>query len=258
MPLLEFVCKRLMGPPVCGSCWRCPFCDSSGSSFSVRPPKGDYAIKFKCFRCDRWGDELDLLEHFYPDEDKSQICARWTKLRHQHESARPESKSSFSLRGTGHTRSVGQQHSTYRDDPQDVALVWSDLGDEFRDDDEISNALLVRVLTPIVERCEASNVSVPTFLKYCQDFEDFIRKSDQQHLAGCDDPECEADVCRVARGLRSLTKAEWEEIQQQAKEARRQRTERTSRAIRKLPDSPTSPRKLVTMKGIPKRKLRAR
>lgn len=237
MTLLEFVCDRLMGPPVCGSCWRCPYCDSSGASFSVRPPKGDFPIKFKCFRCDRWGDELDLLEHFYPDDDKSQIYSRWTKLRRQYESARPESKSSFSLRGTGHTGSVCQKRSVHRDDPRDVALVWANLGDDFRDDDEISNALLVRVLSPIVERCEASNVSVPAFLKYCRDFEDFIRKSDRLHLTECDDPVCNATVCRAARGEPPLTKAEREAIQQEAREARHQRTERVRRAVKKLPAS---------------------
>ena len=69
MTFLEFVAERLMGPPVSGSNWHCPFCASRRTSLSVRPPLDGYAIKFKCHRCAMWGDEFDLVKEFYPGED---------------------------------------------------------------------------------------------------------------------------------------------------------------------------------------------
>src|SRR5437016_5020401 len=68
MTFLEYVAMRLMGRPVYSSCWPCPYCDSTRASLSVRPPKAGYPIKFKCFRCSAWGDEFDLIQHFYPTE----------------------------------------------------------------------------------------------------------------------------------------------------------------------------------------------
>jgi hypothetical protein len=67
---LELVCRELLGGPAYGRSWHCPHCDprqeSEWASFSVRPPKRkrngeEYPIKFKCHRCQRWGDEHDLL-----------------------------------------------------------------------------------------------------------------------------------------------------------------------------------------------------
>jgi hypothetical protein len=45
-------------------------------------------------------------------------------------------------------------------------------------------------------------------LKYWRDFNDWCIESEQQHLAECEDPECDARVCRAARGLPPLTEAE--------------------------------------------------
>jgi len=76
-----------LGPPAYGSSWYCPFCDPDGggglsqrggkpeskwASFSVRPPFRKYAIKFKCHRCQTWGDEHDLLRKFCDDPEERQ------------------------------------------------------------------------------------------------------------------------------------------------------------------------------------------
>jgi hypothetical protein len=72
MTFLHFFCCETLGPPRYGSSWPCPFCDpdheSEWASFSVRPPYGNYPIKWKCHRCHRWGDEWDLLRLLYPKD----------------------------------------------------------------------------------------------------------------------------------------------------------------------------------------------
>ena len=71
MTFLEYICRELLGPPRFGERqWHCPFCDPGKEqewvSFSVRPPKGNYPIKYCCHRCHRWGDEHDLVRHLDP------------------------------------------------------------------------------------------------------------------------------------------------------------------------------------------------
>lgn len=85
MTFLEFVCRDLMGPPVVGKCWRCPFCDSPKPSFSVRPPKGDLPIKFKCHRCQEWGDQLDFMRLFYPEVSAPQRYRMLRELKREYD-----------------------------------------------------------------------------------------------------------------------------------------------------------------------------
>lgn len=82
---LEFCFHRLLGKPVSGSCWNCPVCDSSGASLSVRPPKEEYKVRFKCFRCDWWGDEFDLLREFYKGDDYPRLRIRVEQWRADYE-----------------------------------------------------------------------------------------------------------------------------------------------------------------------------
>ena len=102
MTFLEFVATRLMGPAISGTCWKCPICDGGGPSFSIRPPLGNYPIKFKCHRCGSWGDEADLLRHFYPGEKYPQQLVRLDQFRQDFEAelklardARPATTFSF-------------------------------------------------------------------------------------------------------------------------------------------------------------------
>jgi hypothetical protein len=79
-----------MGPPVRNRTWRCPFhSPDSNPSFVIRPPKRRpngtwYPIKYRCFSCDEWGDEWDLLLHFYPQERNQQLIKRLVAMRRQY------------------------------------------------------------------------------------------------------------------------------------------------------------------------------
>lgn len=87
MTFLRFVCWEVLGPPIYGS-WLCPYCDplqmSKWASLSVLPPKGSYAIKFRCHNCGRWGDEHDLMRLVYPDcAETRRIMLKELKRRHR-------------------------------------------------------------------------------------------------------------------------------------------------------------------------------
>jgi hypothetical protein len=63
MTTLAFLCRKLLGLPDASQNWHCPFCDEKRERtrrFKVREElvKGP---RFKCYRCDQWGDGHDLL-----------------------------------------------------------------------------------------------------------------------------------------------------------------------------------------------------
>src|SRR5262245_39040641 len=66
---LAYVCVRLLGRPIgVGTpCWRCPECEHPRHSLVVNEPKAGCADKWRCHRCDAWGDEYDLLRLVAPE-----------------------------------------------------------------------------------------------------------------------------------------------------------------------------------------------
>ena len=62
MTFLEFVYRKLLGPPAAGVCYRCPDCDHKTPSVTINPPKAGHAVKFRCHRCGAFGDEFDVLK----------------------------------------------------------------------------------------------------------------------------------------------------------------------------------------------------
>jgi hypothetical protein len=137
MTFLEFVCQTLMGPPVSGSCWHCPICDSSGPSFSVRPPKAGFPIKFKCFRCDAWGDEFDLAKLFYPREDFNARLQRLGLLRVEYAQ-------------------------------RDVAAALADLRGDFHDE-ETNETFALQILSEAAVRCRNKDVPMEALVQYWHD-----------------------------------------------------------------------------------------
>jgi hypothetical protein len=89
---LEFVCEKLMGPPISSRSWRCPFHEDNTPSFSVNPPKQRdngtwYPVKFRCHAgsCGRFGDEWDLITHFKSDRTYGFQLKLWNGFRAEYE-----------------------------------------------------------------------------------------------------------------------------------------------------------------------------
>jgi hypothetical protein len=226
MTFLEYVCRRLMGPPVSGSCWRCPFCDSSGPSFSVRPPKPGYPVKFKCFRCGEWGDEYDLMKLCHPNGGFSERRNRLDQWRQDYERDTP-----ILHRGPGSTQTVNQQPHIHCDEPGNVELAWANLIGELRDE-VTGEAFALQLLNRVKEHCDQNHVSMEALLAYWNDFERWAVESEERHRAECDDPDCDARVCRIARGLAPLTPEEIEADRQERLAAKQRSREQVRRALR--------------------------
>jgi len=114
MIFLEFVCESLIGSGS-GQYFECPFCESSGRSLYVRTR----IQKYKCYRCDAWGDEFDLMRLFYPKEKLPRHRVRLDQLR-QHFKA----GTSLSPLGRGHLRELEQ---LIKDGEEPETLTFWDL-----------------------------------------------------------------------------------------------------------------------------------
>ena len=233
MTFLEYVARQLMGPPQTGTYWHCPFCDSDHGSFMVRRPKAGCRVRYKCLRCDAWGDESDLIKHFYPREDYGQRVDRLATMRSEFErGAKPKSPVS-PLRGRGSLTFIEGP----RNDWHDVEIVWNDYRDDL-DDFEVGYSFALGLLSQLAERCEKNNVSMEAIVKYWKDFDTCIFEMDQRHMEECDNPDCEAAVCRINRGLLPLTEEEIAEgtrkikaAKQKAKVEHRRRVEKIREAM---------------------------
>lgn len=188
LTFLEFVARKLMGPPHAGRrCWRCPWCDSRSPCWHVRPPSADGRERFGCYRCGAWGDAHDLLRDVGGVLDYSErriILARWEA-------------EWLAGAGTGtHAHHVppsrGSRPAT---DPREVALAWGNLTARER-------ALLrgpwrrrLRVGVPL-EALRAYDAALGAW----------VAAGDKRHAGECRAPaECDDAPCRRARGLPALT-----------------------------------------------------
>ena len=81
---LEYIVERLMGPPAYRgadySTWICPFHADHRPSFSTRPHHEQFKDRWTCFGCGAWGDELDFLKMYFPDEDYNDRLERIASL----------------------------------------------------------------------------------------------------------------------------------------------------------------------------------
>lgn len=202
MTFLEFVCRQLIGPPVSGSCWRCPFCNSSNSSFNVRPPKGDLPIKYRCFRCDAWGDAFDLLKFYFPNEGFSQQKLRIAQM----EADFKAGAFNLSLRGQGNE----PVQNPYERDPHedefsnDATEAVDELLEQFDvpPSELLKVATLVRYCGKALAICARYSLHPLGFAVRCE-FEAWARESLVEHAKQCTDDDCGND-CRKLRGLPPL------------------------------------------------------
>jgi hypothetical protein len=83
MTLLEYCCRRRLGPPTHHEgdrpCWPCPQCGHR--SWHVRPHKPPHKDRFSCSSCGWWGDEHDLLKHCDPAADYGVRLEQLARLR---------------------------------------------------------------------------------------------------------------------------------------------------------------------------------
>jgi hypothetical protein len=205
-----------MGPPLSGSCWRCPFCDSSGSSFSVRPPLPNKPVKYKCFRCNVWGDEHDLLKLFHPELNypgRRRVLARY---RDQYEAAqtvpeavpthptpRPQTPGAAYPSGD-RGATAGPPERTDEFSPR-ADLLRAEIAGHIRAAvaalrlDDGALAALWELCGRVLHVAALAGLSPETLSARCL-FEAAVALHESQHRAECKDAGCEWACCRLARG----------------------------------------------------------
>jgi hypothetical protein len=224
MTLLEFVADQLIGPPAYRgpdySMYRCPFHHDTRPSFSVRPPHPDYPTKFKCWSCQRLGDEYDLLKHFRPELDYDgcrELLEKWRaefNARGPAGSALlaslPSGTGSQALRASAGSRRLGcrvggsRYNSTnYAFEPPTEAAA-DEVGRPTSPLDEEGISRLAEAAR-VLRVCAAARVP-PAVLAANLEVQIWFLKTEREHVEVCADPEhCDDRVCRAARGLRPLT-----------------------------------------------------
>jgi hypothetical protein len=245
MTFLEFLCAELLGPPtfVRGdgeSHWPCPQCDSR--KFHTRPARPGLKDRFSCWSCNWWGDEADLLKHFFPEEtydDRLERLDAYREVyRRQGAAGRqltpgreeaPPTPDPAPCPACGHAVPGGQAsllpRGSGREEADDTDLYRTLAGDkDLRRKIDAAWA----DLTPgermhlAAAHCIARRHEVPTAVlaRYAYEMIEWWREADRRHFESCDDPKCEAVVCRAARGLPPLPPLTPEQARA-AREARR-------------------------------------
>lgn len=204
MTFLEFVARTLMGPPVCGRMWHCPFHNDRNPSFSIRPPKAGYEVKYKCWGCEAWGDEMDLLKLFYPREGYGERLERRRNLWMEYVKTQDDGDNQPTAQPPLSLPSGKQRGAKKPVDPGAVCLAFNDLQSFLRQENPDHLELLVKTL----EVCRENRCTVESLVKYWRRFERWIEQTDREHRRTCNDPDCEAIVCREARGLPPLSAEE--------------------------------------------------
>jgi hypothetical protein len=139
--------------------------------------------------------------HYYRNavEAISAWRAEWDQAEQEAQDARStEERARRGISSGGSGRGGVDRH----DDPREVAGVWADL-------DEGEKAILIAAYRVLLG-CRTSSVSLDALARYAYDFEEWIRETDEAHLRECDDPSCEAAICREARSRRTSRAVERE------------------------------------------------
>jgi len=215
MTFLEYVLRKLVGPPQ-GNYFPCPFREHSNPyQVVVNKPAIDaagtgrqFAVKGRCHRACGPGprgcfDEFDVVQAVRPDMLYPERVALVAKLR-------AEWQAGLSAPGKARTGILFSPTGRQRDDPHRIPVAWANLMDDLRragvDTGEEVYMLVKRYYDAGYfqddgwDRKEMSEVLI-----YWRDSLDWCAESDRLHLQGCDDHECDAIVCRAARGLPPLT-----------------------------------------------------
>jgi hypothetical protein len=226
---MQFVCIRFLGQPTRdlgnGECyWNCPSCSSD--SFHTLPRHPNYRDRAKCWSCNLLADSYDLLALMIPEESKADRTARWSLLLQQWEAQEQVAASQARDRGGDDPGCNGSGNGCGRvrpaaipvrgrgiaDNPRAPERAWSELGEEER-----------YWLDGLADLAHRHGITLDALAAYDRGFREHIARGDAHHLGECEDPECDAMVCRAARGLPPLTAEEIEAGLREREVARRRR-----------------------------------
>jgi CHC2 zinc finger len=209
MTFLQYVCERLLGPPAKPggsygeSYWCCPFHGDGNPSFHTMPHKPEHKDRWLCFGCGMRGDEADLMKERMPGENWPQRRARllhWQQEFEREVKTPPKPVSVIHpIRGAG----------SKRENPYDRSPKEDEFSDEV-------NAAISELLT-FVASC---GIGLPVAMALCEKALSlcaahalhpqglagrcgavrWFHETDAEHMAVCNNTDCDWRCCRLARG----------------------------------------------------------
>jgi hypothetical protein len=170
---LQYVAALVCGEPIRGGqpgewYFTCPMCDSD--EFHTLPIRAGQKDRFKCWKCDFWGDEHDLLRHWPADGEPRPTIE---ELRREYESGEAPGISS---------RGRGQQADRARFEAAWEAMTLEEQG--------------TLVEAAVIARCHRINLG--GWDATCVEFGRLAVKAMVKHAATCKAREC---GCRPVREL---------------------------------------------------------
>ncbi len=251
MTFLEYCCERLIGPPAWRSggrsVWHCPRHEDNHPSFNTRPPRDGCKDRFQCWSCGWWGDEHDLLIELRPElryPERCRLLAAWRMAFEREQPRQPEPVGIFH-RGLGGTEPVRvcisckMRDSDYDPGPDEFSDESNDAIRALLDyiGKPPSNRALIELLKlseRVLRICAEHNLHPLALAGRCAG-EVWFRESEIEHMAECDDPDCDCRCCRLARGwTEEEIAADIEAGQRERAEAKQQQADRVRRACRNV------------------------
>lgn len=224
MTFLDFVVTKILGTT--GEYRTCPFCNHQNKSFVFKPLDKAGTEKWKCWRCDGYGDMSDFIKFHLRVKDYGVRLRMIAEFRKEYDALPADHR-------------VAPTYSSSRGVQAEMRVAiecaWGDLTGQERkamadasdvaaylDDTLMGNELAFQVLylsltddqrTAFKSACTIAdrlNVYVVGLAVYCREFEAGVRETDRlyvtecnttddYHREGCDGARCDMKACRAAR-----------------------------------------------------------
>lgn len=231
---LAYVATKLLGEPTSSGCWPCPVCDHR-DSLAVNDPKPGCAIKWRCFRCMKWGDEFDLLVWMSPGlsyGDRKYMIGQFREEYHELLAKGGRGNAADAVIPSPGRKNTYAPRRSSRINFSQAELDWSDWLADI-DAAGVDREFAYRVITEFYERgwFGAASWRVGRMLQEWQRFNEWVTDTDEQHMACCTDADCDWSVCRAQRGLPRMTREEIARDRLEQQELQRQREEEYRQAV---------------------------
>lgn len=209
MTLFEYVLRKYIGTPAPGNKWAClnPNHPDSNPSMGIQPPTAAGKVRCKCYACGFYGDVYDILKILHPLESFPEQQLRVRDLQNE----------LTAMQGNNGSFSQGTPEARHK---ATVSVVAGNIWADYRDIDGFESSLR------LIERCKRDGITVEDVIEYDMKHRRSMDEMERNHILECDDPECDACVCRNARGLPPLTP---EEIELDRRELRQAIVEQQAR-----------------------------